>query len=89
MRKIIMPQAVRTILPTYTSEFIALIKETSVASFIAVVDLQKACDNIRNVTYNAWMPLLTCAVVYLMLTVGLTKVFSRVEMRMAKSDKNR
>lgn len=89
MRKIIMPQAVRTILPTYTSEFIALIKETSVASFIAVVDLQKACDNVRNATYNAWIPLLTCAAIYLVLTVGLTKVFSRFETRMAKSDKNR
>ena len=43
--KIILPQAVKTILPTYTSEFIVLIKETSVASFIAVVDLQKTCDN--------------------------------------------
>ena len=58
MSKIIMPQAMRTIVPTFTSEFITMIKETSVASFIAVVDLQKACDNIRNATYNAWIPLL-------------------------------
>ncbi len=89
MVKIIMPQAFRTILPTFTSEFIALIKETSVASFIAVMDLQKACDNIRNATYNAWIPLLSCAVIYLVLTVGLTKVFSIFEKRLAKSDANR
>ncbi len=87
MFKIILPQAFRTILPTFTSEFITLIKETSVASFIAVVDLQKACDNIRNATYNAWIPLLSCAAVYLVLTVGLTKVFSLVEARFTKADR--
>lgn len=86
--KIILPQAVKTILPTYTSEFIVLIKETSVASFIAVVDLQKTCDNIRNQTYNAWIPLLTCAAIYLCFTVGLTKLFSLLEKRMAKSDRS-
>ena len=73
--KIIFPQAVRAVLPTYTSEFIVLIKETSVASFIAVMDMTKASDMIRNATYNAWIPLLTCAIIYLILTVGLTKLF--------------
>lgn len=87
MIKIILPQAFRTVLPTYTSEFITLIKETSVASFIAVVDLQKACDNIRNATYNAWIPLLSCAVVYLILTLGLTKLFALGERRLAKADR--
>ena len=86
--KIILPQAIRTILPTYTSEFITMIKETSVASFIAVVDLQKACDNIRNQTYNAWIPLLSCAAIYLVLTLGLTKLFALLEKRMAKSDRS-
>lgn len=87
MWHIILPQAVRTVLPTYNSEFITLIKETSVASFIAVVDLQKACDNIRNATYNAWIPLLSCAVIYLILTLGLTKLFSIGEKRLARADK--
>ena len=86
--KIILPQAFRTIVPTFTSEFIALIKETSVASFIAVMDLQKACDNIRNATFNAWIPLLSCATIYLILTVGLTKIFSQLEKRMARSDRH-
>lgn len=89
LRKIILPQAFKTVLPTYTSEFITLIKETSVASFIAVVDLQKTCDNIRNATYNAWIPLLSCAVIYLCLTVGLTKLFAFCEKRMAKSDRSK
>lgn len=87
--KIILPQAFKTVLPTYTSEFITLIKETSVASFIAVVDLQKTCDNIRNATYNAWIPLLSCALIYLCLTVGLTKLFALCERQMAKSDRSR
>ena len=85
--KIIFPQAAKAVLPTYTSEFIVLIKETSVASFIAVMDMTKAGDMIRNATYNAWIPLLTCAVIYLVLTVGLTKLFGAFEKRMAKSDR--
>lgn len=85
MFKIILPQAFRIIVPTFTSEFIAMIKETSVASFIAVVDLQKACDSIRNATYNAWIPLLTCAAIYLCLTLGLTRLFAVLEKRMVRS----
>jgi len=85
--KIILPQAVKAVLPTYTSEFIVLIKETSVASFIAVMDMTKAGDMIRSATYNAWIPLLSCAVIYLILTVGLTKLFGIFEKRMAKSDR--
>lgn len=83
---IVFPQAIKAILPTYTSEFIVLIKETSVASFIAVMDLTKAGDMIRNATYNAWIPLLSSAVIYLVLTVGLTKLFGLLEHRLAKSD---
>lgn len=89
LRKIILPQAVKAVLPTYTSEFIVLIKETSVASFIAVCDLTKAGDMIRNATYNAWIPLLTCAVIYLGLTLGLTKLFSIFEKRLARSDRGK
>ena len=83
---IVFPQAIKAILPTYTSEFIVLIKETSVASFLAVMDLTKAGDMIRNATYNAWIPLLSSAVIYLILTVGLTKLFGLLEHRLAKSD---
>lgn len=89
LRKIILPQAVKAVLPTYTSEFIVLIKETSVASFIAVCDLTKAGDMIRNATYNAWIPLLTCALIYLGLTLGLTKLFSIFEKRLARSDRGK
>ncbi|MCR5253601.1 MAG: amino acid ABC transporter permease [Treponema sp.] len=84
--KIVLPQAMKAVLPTYTSEFIVLIKETSVASFIAVTDLTKSGDMIRNATYNAWIPLLTCAIIYLILTLGLTKLFAIFEGKMARSN---
>ena len=86
LTKIVLPQAMKAVLPTYTSEFIVLIKETSVASFIAVTDLTKAGDMIRNATYNAWIPLLTCAIIYLILTLGLTKLFATFEGKMARSN---
>lgn len=85
--KIVLPQALKASLPTYASEFIVLIKETSVASFIAVTDLTKAGDMIRSATYNAWIPLLTCAMIYLFLTLGLTKLFGILEKRLAKSER--
>ncbi|MBO4731831.1 MAG: amino acid ABC transporter permease [Spirochaetaceae bacterium] len=87
LKNIVLPQAAKAALPTYTSEFIVLIKETSVASFIAVMDLTKAGDMIRNATYNAWIPLLSCAVIYLCLTLGLTKLFAVFERRMARSER--
>ena len=83
---IVFPQAFKAILPTYASEYIVLIKETSVASFIAVMDLTNAGDKIRNATYNAWIPLLSCAAIYLILTCGLTKLFSIAEKRFARSN---
>ena len=85
--KIVFPQAAKACLPTYTSEFINLVKETSIASFIAVTDLTKSGDMIRNATYNAWIPLITVAIVYLVLTLGLTKLFSILEKHFAKSDR--
>lgn len=88
MIKIIIPQAIKACLPTYTSEFIALIKETSIVSFIAVMDLTKASDMIRNATYNAWVPLLSAAVIYLVLTMGLTRLFAVLERRLAQSDRS-
>lgn len=87
MWKIVLPQAVKAVLPTYTSEFIALIKETSVAGYIAVTELTKAGDMIRNATYNAWIPLLSVAAIYLLLTLGLTRLFGLFERRLARSDR--
>ena len=88
MRKIILPQAVKHILPTYTNEFIVLIKETSVAGYIAIQDLTKVSDMIRNADYNAWVPLIAAALIYLVLTLGLSRLFAALERRMARSDRS-
>ena len=84
MRKIVFPQAIRYILPAIGNEMIALLKETSVAGYVAVRDLTKAGDQIRNNTYDAVNPLLTVALTYLALVVLMTAVLSKVEKRLAK-----
>lgn len=84
---IVLPQAFKAILPTYTNEFIVLIKETAVAGYIAMRDLTKAADLIRNATFNAWIPLFASAIIYLCLTLGLAKIFGILERRMARSDR--
>ena len=84
MRKIVFPQAIRYILPAIGNEMIALLKETSVAGYVAVRDLTKAGDQIRNNTYDAVNPLLTVALTYLALVVLMTAVLGKVEKRLAK-----
>ena len=87
MTKIVFPQAVRYILPAIGNEMIALLKETSVAGYVAVRDITKAGDQVRNVTYDAVNPLLTVALTYLGMVVILTALLSLLEKRLAKSDK--
>ena len=84
MTKIVFPQAIRYILPSIGNEMIALLKETSVAGYVAVRDLTKAGDQIRNNTYDAVNPLLTVALTYLVLVVLMTAVLTKVEKRLAK-----
>lgn len=86
MVKIIFPQAVKNILPAIGNECIALLKETSVAGYVAVVDITKAATNIRNKTYDAVNPILLLAVVYLVMVVILTKLLAILERRLRKSD---
>lgn len=83
MRKVIFPQAIRYILPAIGNELIALLKETSVAGYVAVVDLTRAGNLVRNNTYDAVNPLLTVAATYLILVIGLSQILSRFEKRMA------
>ena len=87
MAKIIFPQAIRYILPAIGNEMIALLKETSVAGYVAVRDVTKAGDLIRNNTYDSVNPLLTVALTYLGLVVLMTAVLNVVEKRLSKSDK--
>lgn len=86
MRKIILPQAIKNILPAIGNECIALLKETSVAGYVAIVDLTKAATNIRNTTFDAVNPLIALALVYLFLVVVMTKLLAVFERRLRKSD---
>ena len=87
MRRIILPQAVRYVLPAVGNEFIALLKETSVAGYVAVVDLTRAGNLVRNNTFDTFNPLMLIAVSYLLMVVILTKALGILERRLAKSDK--
>lgn len=87
MRLIVMPQAVKNILPALFNEFIALLKETSVAGYIAVRDLTKASDSLRLRTYNS-MPLFIAAAIYLVLVIVMTQVQKQIERRLARSDRS-
>ncbi len=87
MRVVIFPQAIRYILPAIGNELIALLKETSVAGYVAVVDLTRAGNLVRNNTYDAVNSLLAVALVYLALVVLLTQLLGKFERRLNKSDK--
>ena len=87
MRKIILPQAVRYVLPAVGNEFIALLKETSVSGYVAIRDLTKAGDLIRNNTYDMVNPLMVVTVCYLVMVIGLTTLMGKLEKHLAKEKK--
>ena len=80
---IIMPQAFRNILPALANEFIVLLKET----YIALTDLTKGGDIIRSATYEAFLPLIAVALIYLIMVMILSGLVSKLERRLAKSDR--
>ena len=86
MAKVIMPQAIKYILPAIGNECIALLKETSVAGYVAVVDVTKAATNIRNKTYDAVNPIILLALIYLVMVIALTRLLAAMERRLGKSD---
>ena len=88
MRTIILPQAIKNILPAIGNECIALLKETSVAGYVAVIDLTRAANLIRNNTFDAINPLVLLALTYLVLVVLMTKLLSILEKRLRKSEKH-
>jgi His/Glu/Gln/Arg/opine family amino acid ABC transporter permease subunit len=88
MRRIILPQAVKNILPALCNEFIAILKETSIVGLIAVVDLTRASDIVRSRTAEAYFPLLSIALIYFVLVAGLAKLTGMVEKRLARSDRS-
>lgn len=86
MVHIIIPQTLKAVLPTLCNEFIALLKETSVAGYVGVIDLTKAGNIIAGRTYSYFMPLLTVAATYLIIVVALTRLVESFEKRLRKSD---
>ncbi|ROR31860.1 amino acid ABC transporter membrane protein (PAAT family) [Mobilisporobacter senegalensis] len=88
MLYIILPQAIKNILPALGNEFIVLVKETSVAGVIAVTDLTKAAQYIGSRTYQPLPPLIITAVFYLIIVLGLTKFLGIFERRMRQGDKH-
>jgi len=85
---IVLPQAIKNILPALGNEFVVLIKETSVASFITVRDLARAGANVRATTMEPYFSLIFVALVYFCLVFGVTKLLKLLERRFAKSDRD-
>ncbi|MCF2669114.1 MULTISPECIES: amino acid ABC transporter permease [Lachnospiraceae] len=83
---IIMPQAFKNVLPALGNEFIVLLKETSVSGYIALQDLTKGGDIIRSRTYDAFMPLIAVALIYLAMVLIFTKLVNILERRLRSSD---
>ncbi|MDR2520992.1 MAG: amino acid ABC transporter permease [Spirochaetaceae bacterium] len=87
MRRVLLPQAVKNILPALCNEFISLVKETSIAGMIAVVDLTRASDLVRSRTADAYFPLLSIALVYFLMVAGLARLTKVLEQRMGRGDR--
>lgn len=83
---IILPQALKNVLPAIANEFIVLLKETSVAGYIGLQDLTKGGDIIRSVTYTAFMPLIAVALIYLSVVLLLSHGVTLLERRLRSSD---
>ena len=75
---VILPRAIKNILPALGNELVTLIKETSVAGYIGIVDLTKASDIIASNTYNYFFPLIITAIIYFILTTTLTKLLNKI-----------
>ena len=86
MFNIILPQAIKNVLPALGNEFITLLKETSVAGYIGIIELIKASDIIASNTYDYFFPLIIVAIIYLILTLGLSKLLGVFE-RKFKNEK--
>lgn len=83
----ILPQAVKNILPALGNEFIVLVKETSIAGYIGIAELTRGGDTIRSRTYEAFLPLIAVAIIYLVIVMFLTSLVTRLERRLQTDGK--
>ncbi|HAB95177.1 MAG TPA: amino acid ABC transporter permease [Lachnospiraceae bacterium] len=86
MRYIILPQAFKNALPPLCNEFITLLKETAIVGYVGMSDLTRVANQISSATYQAFMPLIGAAVIYLIVVKILTVLFGRLERRMRQGD---
>ena len=87
MKSIVLPQAVKNVLPAIGNEFISLLKETSIIGFLGVIDLTKAAERVISRTMNVYFPYISIALVYLAVVYGLSYLLKLLERRLAKSDR--
>ena len=87
MLYIITPQVIKATLPTLCNEFIVLLKETSVAGYVGIMDLTKAGELIRGRTFSAFMPLIAVAIIYLVVVIILTQLVKILERRLRKNER--
>ena len=87
MWHIVLPQALKNVLPALGNEFIVLLKETSVSGYIALQDLTKGGDIIRSRTYDAFMPLIAVALIYLVMVMVFSKLLEVLERRLRNSER--
>ena len=87
MRLIIIPQAFKNVLPALANEFITLLKETSISGYIGLMDLTKGGDIIRSNTYEAFLPLIAVAIIYLAFVMLLSTFVSKLERRLRSSER--
>ena len=85
MRRIVLPQAIRNILPALGNEFIVMLKDTSIASFIGLDDLARGGSIIRSQTYQAYIPFLAVALIYLVLVMIFSKLLTRLERHLRRT----
>ncbi|MBC8586953.1 amino acid ABC transporter permease [Paratissierella segnis] len=88
MRYVIIPQAVKNILPALGNEFITLVKESAVLSVIGIHDLMYNADTLRGITYRPFIPLIYAAIIYFIITFILSKLLRIFERRLEASDKS-
>ena len=87
MKSVIIPQAIKNILPALGNEFIVLIKETSISGYIGLMDLTKGGDIIRSITYEAYLPLYAVALIYLVIVLLLTAGVNRLERKLRGNER--
>ena len=87
MQSIVLPQAIKNILPALLNEVISLLKETSISGYIGLMDLTKGGDIIRSNTYEAFLPLIAVAIIYLALVMLLSFLAGRLERRLRNNER--